>query len=82
MSLSRQDVIKIAHLARLDITEAEVAATPDPDAALASLTNIESLEAHWLLPGHGSPWTNGVAAAVAAAAHPVGVHPAHRQFEG
>ena len=39
----------------------------DPDAALASLANIEQLEAHWLLPGHGSPWTGGVAAAVAAA---------------
>jgi glyoxylase-like metal-dependent hydrolase (beta-lactamase superfamily II) len=39
----------------------------DPDAALSSLANIEPLEAHWLLPGHGSPWTGGVAAAVAAA---------------
>ncbi len=39
----------------------------DPDAALASLANIEQIEAHWLLPGHGSPWTDGVAAAVAAA---------------
>jgi glyoxylase-like metal-dependent hydrolase (beta-lactamase superfamily II) len=39
----------------------------DPDEALASLANIEPLEAHWLLPGHGSPWTDGVAAAVAAA---------------
>ncbi len=39
----------------------------DPDQALASLANIEQLEAHWLLPGHGSPWTGGVAAAVAAA---------------
>ncbi len=39
----------------------------DPDDALASLANVEHFEAHWLLPGHGSPWTNGVAAAVAAA---------------
>ena len=39
----------------------------DPDEALASLANIEQLEAYWLLPGHGSPWTDGVAAAVAAA---------------
>jgi glyoxylase-like metal-dependent hydrolase (beta-lactamase superfamily II) len=39
----------------------------DPDDALASLANIEQLEAHWLLPGHGSPWTDGVAAAVVAA---------------
>jgi len=39
----------------------------DPDEALASLASIEELEAHWLLPGHGEPWTGGVAAAVAAA---------------
>ncbi len=39
----------------------------DPDQALASLENFEQLEAHWLLPGHGSPWTGGVAAAVTAA---------------
>jgi glyoxylase-like metal-dependent hydrolase (beta-lactamase superfamily II) len=39
----------------------------DPDQALASLANIEPIEAHWLLPGHGSAWTGGVAAAVAAA---------------
>jgi glyoxylase-like metal-dependent hydrolase (beta-lactamase superfamily II) len=39
----------------------------DPDDALASLANIEQLEARWLLPGHGSPWTDGVAAAVVAA---------------
>lgn len=41
--------------------------TVDPDQALASLANIEEVEAHWLLPGHGSPWTGGVAAAVRAA---------------
>lgn len=39
----------------------------DPDEAMASLSNIEELEAHWLLPGHGEAWTDGVAAAVAAA---------------
>jgi glyoxylase-like metal-dependent hydrolase (beta-lactamase superfamily II) len=39
----------------------------DPDEALASLANIEQIEARWLLPGHGSPWTDGTAAAVAAA---------------
>jgi glyoxylase-like metal-dependent hydrolase (beta-lactamase superfamily II) len=41
--------------------------TADPDAALASLDRIEALEADRLLPGHGAPWTDGVAAAVAAA---------------
>ncbi|MEA2026002.1 MAG: MBL fold metallo-hydrolase [Chloroflexota bacterium] len=39
----------------------------DPDEALASLASIEEVQAHWLLPGHGEPWTDGVAAAVAAA---------------
>ncbi len=39
----------------------------DPDEALASLSSIEGLEARWLLPGHGEPWTEGVATAVAAA---------------
>ena len=39
----------------------------DPDQALASLANIEDIDAHWLLPGHGGAWTGGVAAAVAAA---------------
>jgi glyoxylase-like metal-dependent hydrolase (beta-lactamase superfamily II) len=39
----------------------------DPEEALASLDRIEGIEADWLLPGHGAPWTDGVAAAVAAA---------------
>jgi len=40
--------------------------TSDPAEALASLARIEGIEARWALPGHGEPWTNGVAAAVAA----------------
>lgn len=36
----------------------------DPDEALASLGHLESVEASWLLPGHGAPWTDGVAAAL------------------
>ena len=39
----------------------------DPDEALASLRHFEGLEAGWLLPGHGAPWTDGVQTAVAAA---------------
>ena len=39
----------------------------DPDEALASLAEIEQLQAQWLLPGHGAPWTDGVAAAVTVA---------------
>lgn len=43
MSLSRQDVIKIAHLARLDVTEAEVAATADSLSRILGL--IEQMNA-------------------------------------
>ncbi|MEA2272387.1 MAG: hypothetical protein QOI98_1095 [Solirubrobacteraceae bacterium] len=37
------------------------------DQALASLSNIEGIEAGVVLVGHGEPWTGGVAEAVAAA---------------
>jgi glyoxylase-like metal-dependent hydrolase (beta-lactamase superfamily II) len=36
----------------------------DPAEALASLSRLEGVEAGWLLPGHGQPWTTGVGAAV------------------
>ena len=39
--------------------------TADPSTALRSLDRLEGIEAGWLLPGHGEPWTGGVAAAVA-----------------
>src|SRR5262245_42610646 len=39
--------------------------TSEPAQALASLARIETVEARWALPGHGEPWTDGVAAAVA-----------------
>jgi glyoxylase-like metal-dependent hydrolase (beta-lactamase superfamily II) len=39
--------------------------TADAAEALRSLDRLEGLEAGWLLPGHGEPWTEGVAAAVA-----------------
>jgi glyoxylase-like metal-dependent hydrolase (beta-lactamase superfamily II) len=38
--------------------------TDDPEQALASLGRIEGVEATWVLPGHGPPWSGGVAAAV------------------
>jgi len=38
--------------------------TLDPAAALASLDRLDGLEAAWLLPGHGLPWTGGVAEAL------------------
>jgi glyoxylase-like metal-dependent hydrolase (beta-lactamase superfamily II) len=38
--------------------------TADPAEALASLDRLESVEAAWLLPGHGQPWTGGVREAI------------------
>jgi len=38
--------------------------TADPVAAIASLGRLESVEARWVLPGHGQPWTGGVGEAV------------------
>ena len=40
--------------------------TDDPAQALASLHRLDGLEATWVLPGHGTPWTGGVAEAVRA----------------
>jgi glyoxylase-like metal-dependent hydrolase (beta-lactamase superfamily II) len=40
--------------------------TDDPEQALASLTQLEGIEATWLLPGHGTPWKAGIPAAVQA----------------
>jgi len=39
----------------------------DPDEALSSLSQLDDIEAQWVLPGHGDAWTDGVGAAVAAA---------------
>jgi len=36
----------------------------DPAGAIASLSRLDGLEAGWVLPGHGQPWTGGVAEAV------------------
>ena len=36
----------------------------DPAQALASLERLEGIEAQWVLPGHGQPWTGGVAEAI------------------
>jgi glyoxylase-like metal-dependent hydrolase (beta-lactamase superfamily II) len=38
--------------------------TADPSTALRSLDRLEGIEAGWLLPGHGEPWTGGVGAAI------------------
>lgn len=38
--------------------------TLDPDGALASLAKLESVQATWVLPGHGPPWQGGVAEAI------------------
>ena len=36
----------------------------DPDQALLSLGRLDDMEAAWVLPGHGEPWTDGVAEAL------------------
>ncbi|MGH8949186.1 MAG: MBL fold metallo-hydrolase [Acidimicrobiia bacterium] len=38
--------------------------TLDTDQALASLDRVEVLQAKWVLPGHGAPWSDGVSEAV------------------
>ena len=38
--------------------------TADPAEARRSLERLRDIETRWLLPGHGLPWTEGVAAAV------------------
>jgi len=38
--------------------------TDDPQQAMASLERIEGTPATWVLPGHGPPWSGGVAEAV------------------
>jgi glyoxylase-like metal-dependent hydrolase (beta-lactamase superfamily II) len=49
--------------------------TDDAAQALESLSRLEGIPARWLLPGHGTPWSGGVAEAVRAvraAAQPQG----------
>ncbi len=36
----------------------------DPAQAIASLDRLDGIEAAWLLPGHGQPWTGGVGEAI------------------
>ncbi len=38
--------------------------TLDRETALASLARLEGIDAHWILPGHGQPWSGGADAAV------------------
>lgn len=38
--------------------------TDEPDRAIASLGELAQVSAAWVLPGHGAPWTGGVADAV------------------
>jgi glyoxylase-like metal-dependent hydrolase (beta-lactamase superfamily II) len=47
--------------------------TDDPRQALASLSRLDGISASWVLPGHGTPWSGGVAEAlrqIRAAAQP------------
>jgi hypothetical protein len=38
--------------------------TLEPAQAFSSLHKLDGIEAAWLLPGHGTPWTSGVAKAL------------------
>jgi len=38
--------------------------TADSEQAVASLSRLDGLESRWVLPGHGLPWTGGVAEAI------------------
>lgn len=38
--------------------------TLDPDGARASLDRLDGLQAGWVLPGHGQPWSGGLAEAL------------------
>jgi glyoxylase-like metal-dependent hydrolase (beta-lactamase superfamily II) len=40
--------------------------TDDPQEALASLERLRGIEATWLLPGHGAPWSGRIPDAIAA----------------
>jgi glyoxylase-like metal-dependent hydrolase (beta-lactamase superfamily II) len=40
--------------------------TDDPKQAMTSLSHLEGIQATWLLPGHGAPWSGGIADAVRA----------------
>jgi glyoxylase-like metal-dependent hydrolase (beta-lactamase superfamily II) len=56
-------------LATLAVTTGDVGPriapfTADVPAALASLDRLAGIDARWVLPGHGQPWTGGVPSAV------------------
>lgn len=38
--------------------------TDEPSLAASSLAKLDGVEARWLLPGHGSPWNQGVSEAI------------------
>ena len=38
--------------------------TDEPALAASSLANLDGVEARWVLPGHGGPWTQGVSDAI------------------
>jgi len=61
--------------------------TVDPAKAVASLDALDGLSAHWVLPGHGDPWTAGLPEAVrliraAAETRSLTPEPPHRMGAG
>jgi glyoxylase-like metal-dependent hydrolase (beta-lactamase superfamily II) len=53
--------------------------TADAAEALASLDLLAGIEARWILPGHGQPWTAGTAAAIAAVRESTAAAPKDRR---
>lgn len=49
--------------------------TLEPDVAVASLAKLDAVKATWVLPGHGAPWSGGVAEALRRYAESAGTRP-------
>ena len=49
--------------------------TDDPQQALDSLTRLDGIQATWVLPGHGTPWSGGTHEAVREIRSAAGIRP-------
>jgi glyoxylase-like metal-dependent hydrolase (beta-lactamase superfamily II) len=60
------DALTTRHVLTGVVGPAPAPFTDEPEVAIASLTALLPTGATWVLPGHGGPWSGGVAAAVEA----------------
>jgi len=58
------DALTTRHVLTGAVGAAPAPFTDEPDDAIASLERLLPTGATWVLPGHGAPWSGGVAAAV------------------